>query len=89
MTELNQQQLSGRDAQAQTSTDSKSKGDFAQGMRTEPAALEGADFARGERTVPPNQEGPDYARGERTLPAAPEGPDYAHGSRGRLKEGAS
>jgi hypothetical protein len=86
MTELNQQQRGGA-AQAQTSTDSKPKGDFAQGMRTEPAILEGADFARGERTLPPNQEDPDYARGERIIPAAPEGPDYARGLREKQTTG--
>jgi hypothetical protein len=84
MTELDQKQLKSEDAQAQASTESVLKGDFTQGMRTEPVKNEGADFARGERTVPPVVEGgPDYARGERTLPPMPEGPDYARGIRGK------
>ena len=85
MTELDRNQLKSEDAQAQASTANVLKGDFAQGMRTEPAKNEGPDFARGERTVAMVDEGgPDYARGERSLPATPEGPDYARGLRGKI-----
>ena len=85
MTELDQQQLKSEEAQSQASTESVLKGDFAQGMRTEPVKNEGPDFARGERTMPTVDEGgPDYARGERIQPASPEGPDYARGLRGKL-----
>ncbi len=85
MTDIDQQQLESEDAQTRASTKSVLKGDFAQGMRTEPVKNEGPDFARGERTMPAvNEGGPDYARGEHThLPSA-EGPNYARGLRGKL-----
>ena len=84
MTELGQQQLKSKDAQSQASTENVLKGDFAQGMRTEPVKNEGPDFASGERTLPRVDEGgPDYARGERFLPPTPDGPDYARGLRGK------
>ncbi len=85
MTELSQEQIKRGDDQGQASSEIELKGDFAQGMRTEPVKNDGPDFARGERTLPPIDEGgPDYARGERTLPPTPEGPDYAQGLRGKL-----
>ena len=88
MTELDQQQLKSENAQTRSSCDSGLKGDFAQGVRTEPVKNEGPDFARGERTMPAVDEGgPDYARGERTQPPSPEGPDYARGLRGKLGVG--
>jgi hypothetical protein len=84
MTELDQQQLKSEDAQAQASTESVLKGDFALGLRILPAPNDGPDFARGERALPTvNEGGPDYARGVRTLPPTPEGPDYARGLRGK------
>jgi len=85
MTELTEQQIKQKDAEVRAAATIELKGDFAQGMRSEPVKNGGPDFARGERTMPRvDAEEPDYARGERTLPAASEGPDYARGLRGKL-----
>ncbi len=83
MSMLVQSQLKPENLDAQTTPWMKMPGDFAQGMRTAPAIIEGVDFARGQHNLPvTGNGGPDYARGERTLPPTPEGPDYARGVRG-------
>ncbi len=66
MTELDQRESKSEAAQAQTSSESGMKGDYARGMRTLPATQGSPDFARGERTLLPRLEGPDYARGLRS-----------------------
>ncbi len=65
MTKLDQRESKSEAAQAQASSESGMKGDYARGMRTVPASNDGPDFARGERTLPPRLEGPDYALGLR------------------------
>ena len=84
MTMLAQIQLEPKNLEAQTTPRMNMQGDFAQGMRTVPAIIEGVDFARGQHNLPMTRNGgPDYARGERTLPPTPEGSDYARGVRGK------
>ena len=57
------------------------KGDYAYGLRTQPAAAGGPDFAQGERTQPAKPSRSDFAQGERTQPPAPGTADFARGQR--------
>lgn len=66
---------------AQPASEEALKGDYAYGLRTQPAEAGGPDFAQGERTQPAEPSQPDYARGERTQPSKPGAPDFARGQR--------